>query len=157
MMGSAAVAAVTDFFNKDSRFKQRPKYNQRTGEKEPDPEDLTHEQKVALFVKNAFTEPDIPFIWKDYQEFADKPPVSVLQTLIIYVFTSIKEKHGGYRSEIVLKTFAVHFGSKGINIPPGDALKRAIDTKKYPVGAMALALTAVCICRFNLVYYSLII
>ena len=45
-------------------------------------------------------------------------------------------KKGYYQSVIILKTFAIHFGSLGVNIDP-------VLLESLPVGALALAAVAV--------------
>ena len=75
-MGSTAITSVKNFFA-SKQFAQNMRRNRRTGELESDPLDETRKEKIKDFVNNAFTEPDIPFLWKEYVKVDNLPSVSL--------------------------------------------------------------------------------
>jgi hypothetical protein len=79
-MGSTVITSVKIFFA-SKQFAQNMWRNRHTGELESDPLDKTCKEKIKDFVNDAFTEPDIPFLWKEYVKIDDLPSVSVVASL----------------------------------------------------------------------------
>jgi hypothetical protein len=76
--------------------------------------------------------------------------ISICFPSMSFVYITSQKLTEAFRSPILLQTFAVHFGPKGINALP-ETLKKGIERgNQAPIAALALAMCSVSIINVDL-------